>query len=248
MHNYSNWQAWANGERQMSSSDLLAEEVPDPAQARHMYVPMRQASFSSSFPSVNENLGDEEMVARVVAFFQSVQTNTAIRKLQQKEQDCSFELLSNQGDCQFLPTPALTRRPQHHQDEGTTTTDANTAAAEDPNIHQILTELGESSSCVLAEQAAIWERLQNSKDNDKKPAAVDDDKMVPIIPEWLHEAAHQEGRQIRVVTVNSTAETRTVMCIGCKKDMLAATNVQLVFCPCCGTTFSPNDSYEFEWI
>ena len=77
-------------------------------------------------------------------------------------------------------------------------------------------------------------------------ASAADDSVVPIIPEWLHEAAHQEGRQIRVVTVNSTAETRTVMCIGCKKDMLAATNVQLVFCPCCGTTFSPNDLYAFE--
>ena len=256
MHSYSNWQAWANGERQLSSSDLLTEEVPDPAQLRHMYVPMKQASISSSFPAHNENLADEEMVARVVTFFQSVQTNTAIRQLQQDEQDCSFQFINNQGDCQYLPTPALARCPQHRNVDESATASAAAASvvnSEDPTVNQILTELGESSSCFLREQAAIWERLQksttikgddNNNNNDKKPAA--DDSVVPIIPEWLHEAAHQEGRQIRVVTVNSTAETRTVMCIGCKKDMLAATNVQLVFCPCCGTTFSPNDLYAFE--
>ena len=251
MQNYSEWQAWATGERQLSSSDLIAEDLPDPAQERHMYVPMKQASFSSSFPAVNEKMGGEEMVKRVVTFFQSVQTNNAIRQLQQEEQDYSFQFISNEGDCQHLPAPTLTRVPQHRQEEATTVTNAAAAvssvSAEDPNVNQILTELGETPSYFLAEQAAIWERLKNPNkdDNNKKPAA-SVDAVVPIIPEWLHEAAYQEGRRIRVVTVNNTTATRTVMCIGCKKDMLAATNVQLVFCPCCGTTFSPNDSYAFE--
>ena len=223
MQQYSEWQAWASGERHISESDLLSEFV-DPAEERHMYVPMKQASFSSRFP-LNENLGGDEMVARVVAFFQAVQTNNAIRQLQRDEQDYSFQFLPGPA---IADAPMLARLPQHPQ--------ADATDIEDPNVN--LTELGESPS-FLAEQAAIWERLKNPSKNDKSTASV-----VPIIPEWLHEAVHQEGRRIRVVAVDKTTETRAVTCIGCRKKMVAATNVQLVFCPGCGTTFSPDNKFS----
>ena len=73
----------------------------------------------------------------------------------------------------------------------------------------------------MAEQEEIWNQAKQQQ-------------ATPEIPDWLHGAAQEEGRRIRVVTVNDTTETKTVTCIGCQKQMLAACNVEIVYCPMCG--------------
>lgn len=245
LHQYecSEWQAWAvGGRRRLSRADLMSDLPPNPAEERHMYVPMKQATYLSHFP-INEDLNDEEMVARVVSFFQSVQTNNAIRQLEREEQGGftfqwpSFPPLEGASVPTTIETYANTAQHTH---AGVAASAAGAPIVDDPFC---LTELQETPS-FMAEQAAIWDRLKNppkssyanNNNNDSKKEA----SVIPIIPEWMHAAAHQEGRKIRVVTVNKSTETRTVTCIGCQKDMLAATNVQLVFCPCCGTTFAPD--------
>ena len=300
LQQYSQWREWALRERRHSVGDLMSEFV-DPAQERHMYLPMKQPPAvvqqqrlqqerprRKSHNDIDEHMDDDAMVARVVAFFQSVQNNHAIRQMQLADEEQEEHYNYYTADALVARTPLHRQEKYHHRhrhsasealdDSFSSSTDAATAAAvaasladshrshshrqsaisrtnhddDDDDENLSLTELGQSAS-FLAQQAAIWDRihhqqqpeeLQRDDNKDQKQAAKDKTSsdaplLGPVIPEWLHHAARQEGRRIRVVAVNRDMETRTVTCVGCQKQMLAACHVQIVYCPVCGSTFSP---------
>jgi len=240
-HQYSEWQIWSSSNRQLASSDLIAEDVKS-EEERHMYLPLKRPSFIA--PQFCNLLGDNEMVARVVAFFQAVQTNTAIRQLQQQEQEYFFQPLSL--DCEndtasHVNCEHVAHYPQHEQ----IPQQQEQQQQQEPD-YSFLTELGgETPSRVMAEQAALWDRLK--KDCLKKVQATSirtDTTVVPRIPEWLHQAARDEGRQIRVMTVDGQTPTDSIVCVGCHKNIMVAQGTELVYCPCCGTTFPIESANE----
>ena len=214
VHQYSQWQEWAEGGRWRRSQQDLMDDTVDAAAERHMYIPLKQAAIPSTPTSAE--LDSDEMVARVVAFFQNIHNNHALRQLGLIQGEHNQPYAANY--------PAFHNEQQafascnNNDDSFTSTTDAEDVC--------LATELGLTPS-LIAELEELWKRAK------QKPAT-------PEIPEWLHHAARQEGRRIRVVTVNDTTDTKTVTCIGCKKNMLAACNVQIVFCPECGCTFAPD--------
>jgi len=278
VNQYAEWKQWSTrtrGQRRRhSDSDLISSELVDPEEERHMYLPMKQqSSFVAMHRSScgdllsndsrhhcnsnNNDLDDGAMVARVVAFFQSVQNQHAIRQMQledeqHEERNNDGGSAHRHGQYSYLTADvdALARGPQHHFQHGDTDNDG-------VDEYCSMTKLEKPSSTVLAEQADIWNRLQEQREqeelrkqqqetNEKKRAASNNNNsnnnIMPVIPEWLHQAAREEGRRIRVVTLANTqtsAGTRSVTCIGCQKQMITAQNVQIVFCPSCGSTFSP---------
>lgn len=193
------------------------EDIVDPAAERHMYIPLNFSADIPWSPAASCDLGNDEMVARVVAFFQTIQNNHLLRQLQRAE---------GHHD-QPYNTPCF---PQHHDHAHSSSAACHnnddsftsTTAAEDVS----LTELGLTPSLV-AEQQDLWNRAKQQTEQ-------------PVIPEWLHKEARQQGRRIRVVTVDDSTATKTVTCIGCRKNMLAACHVEIVFCPECGCTFAPD--------
>ncbi|CAB9516836.1 expressed unknown protein [Seminavis robusta] len=223
VHQYSEWREWAMGSaRRHSQQDLMSEHV-DAAQERHMYIPSRLALQKP--PALSPYLGPEEMVSRVVSFFQSVHNSHVLRQLQIEEGEPfqSYQF-NNYPPTAAAPAAAAATLPQHCENGFDDSFSSSTSNHED---NCCITELGQSTS-FLREQEKLWNRVKEQQQQKQ-----------PVIPDWLHDVARQEGRRIRVVTVDSNTETRTVTCIGCQKRMLAAANVQIVFCPECGLTFCP---------
>jgi len=207
-HQYAEWQEWSTRARR-SESDLM-DDIVDEAAERHLYIPLKQAAAT---PSLSPDLGDEELVMRVVQFFSNIHANTALRQLG------IYEGHPNQ------PYRYTTNFPQHNNAFCSSLNDSFTFTTDAEDVS--LTELGLTPS-LIAEQEQIWNQAKKHQ------------QQTPIIPDWLHDAARQDGRRIRVVMIDTNTETKTVRCIGCCKDMLAAASVEIVFCPECGVTFSPN--------
>ena len=210
-HQYAQWQEWAQGNRWQRSQQDLMEDIVDPVAERHMYIPSKQAALPprSSFSSSSSSSASFSMDNEEMV----EQVVLFFQELHN-----NFMLRQLQLAEGYPPHPALL--PNQNQVHSARHNNDDTAQ---PDF--ALTELGLTPSLV-AEQQELWNRAKLQKAAE------------PLIPDWLHAAAHQEGRRIRVVTV-STA-TRTVTCIGCSKQMLAAVNVEIVFCPQCGCTFAPD--------
>lgn len=219
---YEEWSHW-DTTREARRSDLLSEDL-DEKEQQHMWVPIDVQPLKDK---------NDSLVERVVDLFQAVHLNT---------ERCQQRPAANANRGEHNHTLNHARFPQHSQYE----TDAcsNGAIAPDasslvtfPNHHRAgdnefsesisITELRRSAS-FMAQQVAMLDRV-------KKQQA-----MVPRIPQWLHEAARQDGRRIRIVTLNSKSVTRKITCIGCCKIMTADSTVEIVYCPACGSTFSPD--------
>ena len=218
LHQYSQWQEWTQGEGWRRSRQDLMEDIVDSAAERHMYIPAKQAALpcANAAPSCLDN---DELVGWIVAQFQNLHTNVLLRQLQLAEGFHELPFSSSP-----LPPPPR-RQCQLYACARSNIYDSitSTTAAEDVS----LTELGLTRS-MIAEQEELWNRAKQQQAAE------------PFIPDWLHAAARQEGRRIRVVTVDNSTETKTVTCVGCQQTMLAACNVQIVFCPQCGCTFAPD--------
>jgi hypothetical protein len=226
-HQYSQWQQWSlgNGRRQ-SRHDLMSDMV-DARHERHMYIPSR--SNLQNLPPQNASLDDDEMVMRVVQFFQNIHTMAVMRQLQIEEGEpyqpyqCSAPPVATQQQCWYL---------ENNEVDGSATA-FHDDSCHDEMIAIVCTELGQSASCLLAEQEALWNRLKHQQEQQQE-----DQQQQPLIPEWLHEAARQQGQRIRVVQLEGHSETQLVTCIGCKVQMLALAHAQIVYCPRCGCTFA----------
>jgi hypothetical protein len=223
LHQYVQWKEWSqSGSRRRSRQSLMDDRV-DPAAERHMYIPANHVAATRT-PS---NLDNDEMVGRVAAFFQTIQNNHLLQQLQRA--DGIYEPQHYYQHNDYAYTPAATVHSHHNntyclQDDSLT----STTAAEDASA---LTELGFTPS-FIRNQEEMWRRTTQQQQEVEA-------YMGPIIPDWLHAAALNSGRKIKVVAINSWTDTRIIACVGCQKQMLAASHVEIVFCPDCGCTFAP---------
>jgi hypothetical protein len=162
---------------------------------------------------------DDDIVARVVAFCQAIhQRKHILGNHHQPEFQADFDTTnditasSSSAAAAVIPPAPLHQRLEHN----------NVSIAELRRSHSF-----------MKQQEDLWGRLKKQQPQQQQQG-------MPQIPEWLHQAAQMEGRRICVVPLDSKAAKRRVVCVGCANTLLADRNVEIVYCPACGCTFSPD--------
>lgn len=217
---FGEWSRWAeqsransNSSSQTRQSDLLLDEDVDEKEQIHMVLPPTKLAANDQ---------DEDIVARVVAFCQAIhQRKHILGNHHQPEFQTDFDttndktaslsLAASTSTSAFAPPTPLHQRIEHE----------NVSIAELRRSHSF-----------MKQQEDLWGRLKKQQPQQQQD--------MPQIPEWLHQAAQMERRRIRVVPLDSKAAKRRVVCVGCANTLLADRNVEIVYCPACGCTFSPD--------